>query len=94
MSKREPGWVWGKILGFKEGDRVRLITDYPLPPNSERPWRSPWGYDLRPHILKRGRVGTVIRVIILADCQMYIVDFGISEGNEVWVTEYEIEPAE
>ena len=99
-SDRDSNWIWGKLLGFQEGDKVRLVSNHRLfdkeaeayPPY---PWEGPLEKMLRAKILKKGTVGNIVKVIPLSGTVLYIVDFPFEGGRiEEWVTEYEIEPAE
>lgn len=92
---RSEKWVWGKICGFKIGDKVRLVCDL-VPTRGERennPLGIPWGHPVL-NSIKKGTEGKIVEVIALANLTMYIVDFGVRERNDCWVTDYEIEPTD
>lgn len=91
--RRSEKWIWGKICGYKQGDKIRLICAYPVMQNTKHnPLSIPVSFPFSSKVLKPGTEGRIVQVITLADTTMYIVDFDDSEGSNCWVTEYEIEP--
>ena len=92
---RSEKWIWGKILGFKAGDKVRLTQDYPISDKeNSNPLKIPWGFPLKLKVIKKGTLGTIVQVLSLGDFQSYIVNFRKPSLQNYLVTDFEIEPAD
>ena len=87
--KTRNNWVWGRILGYEVGTKVRLVCNHPVLKN-EIWMRSPGFLDFI--YIEEGTEGVIVKVLNLKNLKGYLVDF--PDYPNTFVLEEEIEPGE